>query len=138
MTYMYYAMIGTLITVLVGVVVSLIFPLNEDDVYDENLLHPLILKMSRWFPGKPRKYLKKDKNENNASLEAVVLPNVSEKSIKEIDNPVFEMTENINNHTVVIESTNDDSKIYDLNSDSKFASLKKNSNIESGNHATKF
>ncbi|XP_077283953.1 sodium-coupled monocarboxylate transporter 1 [Arctopsyche grandis] len=137
MTYMYYAMIGTLITVVVGVVVSLIFPLNDDDVYDEDLLHPLILKMSRWFPGKPRKYLKKDKNENNTSMEAAVLPN-GEKPSKEIDNPVFEMTENINNHTVVIESTNNDSKKNYLNSDSKCGSLKKNSNLELGNHATKF
>lgn len=31
---------------------------DEGDVYDEKLIHPLALKLSRLLPGKPRKYVK--------------------------------------------------------------------------------
>lgn len=60
MTYMYYGMVGTIVTVIVGIIVSLMFKIEEDDIYDEKLLHPLILKLSIMLPGKPRRYLKQE------------------------------------------------------------------------------
>ncbi|KAL0277604.1 UNVERIFIED_CONTAM: hypothetical protein PYX00_004837 [Menopon gallinae] len=57
-TYMYYSLIGCGICVVIGIVVSLMTGTGEGDVYDEKLIHPLALKVSKLLPGKPRKYLK--------------------------------------------------------------------------------
>lgn len=54
-SYMYYSLIGTFITVFVGIVVSYMTA-SLDDAYDSKLIHPWFLKMSNWFPGKPRYY----------------------------------------------------------------------------------
>ncbi|KAJ9576542.1 hypothetical protein L9F63_025562, partial [Diploptera punctata] len=51
-TYMYYSLFGCFITVFLGVVISLLC-----DAYDEKLIHPLALKISLLFPGRPRKYV---------------------------------------------------------------------------------
>lgn len=48
---MYYGVMGTFITVIVGVIVSLL-TLSEEDAYDHKLLHPLVLKIWRYF-GEP-------------------------------------------------------------------------------------
>ncbi|XP_051169632.1 sodium-coupled monocarboxylate transporter 2 isoform X2 [Leptopilina boulardi] len=55
-TYMYYALIGSLTTVLVGIIISLLTADPKGDVYEEHLLHPLALKLSKLFPGRPRIY----------------------------------------------------------------------------------
>lgn len=55
-TYMYYALIGSLTTVLVGIIVSLLTADPKSDVYEEHLLHPAALKLSKLFPGRPRIY----------------------------------------------------------------------------------
>ena len=55
-TYMYYALIGSLTTILVGILVSLLTADPKGDVYEEHLLHPMALKLSRLFPGRPRIY----------------------------------------------------------------------------------
>lgn len=36
---------------------------GEDDIYKENLIHPLVLKISKWLPGKPRQFIKEAKTE---------------------------------------------------------------------------
>ncbi|KAJ8865657.1 hypothetical protein PR048_033177 [Dryococelus australis] len=56
-TYMYYSLIGCGITLLVGVLVSYITGTSPEDAYDQKLIHPLALKVSEWFPGRPRKYV---------------------------------------------------------------------------------
>lgn len=50
---MYYSVIGTLVTVIVGTLISWATS-SDSDVYDEKLLHPVILKI--------RRYLSKNKN----------------------------------------------------------------------------
>lgn len=55
-TYMYYALIGSLTTIMVGILVSLLTADPKGDVYEEHLLHPMALKLSRLFPGRPRIY----------------------------------------------------------------------------------
>ncbi|XP_014222164.1 sodium-coupled monocarboxylate transporter 1 isoform X1 [Trichogramma pretiosum] len=55
-TYMYYAFIGSLSTVIVGIIVSLLTADAKEDAYQEHLLHPCVLKLSRMFPGKQRLY----------------------------------------------------------------------------------
>ncbi|RVE42526.1 hypothetical protein evm_012822 [Chilo suppressalis] len=58
-SYMWYAVIGTVTCVTIGVIVGLLTE-NDSDIYDERLLHPLVAKLARKMPGKPRKFL----NEN--------------------------------------------------------------------------
>lgn len=55
-TYMYYALIGSLSTVVVGIVVSLVTADAETDKYEEHLLHPAARKLAGLFPGKRRLY----------------------------------------------------------------------------------
>ncbi|KAK9889562.1 hypothetical protein WA026_006936 [Henosepilachna vigintioctopunctata] len=57
-TYMYYSFIGCFITVFVGWMVSFLTE-NENDAYDETLVHPIARKMATIFPGKKRRYLQK-------------------------------------------------------------------------------
>ncbi|XP_066253247.1 sodium-coupled monocarboxylate transporter 1 [Euwallacea similis] len=57
-TYMYYSILGCIITVLVGWTVSF-FTASEADQYDEELIHPWARKMAHWFPGKKRQYVSK-------------------------------------------------------------------------------
>ncbi|XP_034179767.1 sodium-coupled monocarboxylate transporter 1 [Osmia lignaria lignaria] len=68
-TYMYYALIGSLSTVIVGIIVSLITADPKGDMYEEHLLHPLAVKMSRFFPGRRRLYASSTRlqNEHNAT-----------------------------------------------------------------------
>lgn len=65
-TYMYYSLLGSGITVIVGVLVSYIVGTTEEDEYDEKLIHPLALKLSSYFPGPPRRYI----NTNAANMES--------------------------------------------------------------------
>ncbi|XP_063989172.1 sodium-coupled monocarboxylate transporter 1 [Diachasmimorpha longicaudata] len=55
-TYMYYALIGSMTTVFVGIIISLLTANPKEDAYEEHLLHPLSLKLSKWLPGTPRLY----------------------------------------------------------------------------------
>jgi solute carrier family 5 (sodium-coupled monocarboxylate transporter), member 8/12 len=48
-SYMYYSLFGTMITVLVGMVVSLL-TLSEADAYDSKYIHPMVYRMVKWFP----------------------------------------------------------------------------------------
>ncbi|XP_014254450.1 sodium-coupled monocarboxylate transporter 1 [Cimex lectularius] len=53
MTYMYYSLIGTVITVLFGTILSYITA-SEEDCYDEKLVHPWARKLYKWLPGKQK------------------------------------------------------------------------------------
>ncbi|XP_015594854.1 sodium-coupled monocarboxylate transporter 1 isoform X2 [Cephus cinctus] len=77
-TYMYYAFIGSFTTVFVGIVVSLLTADPKNDIYEEHLLHPLVLRLSRWFPGKPRLYAgTKHLDENEDSTKSSNSANVN-------------------------------------------------------------
>uniref|UniRef100_A0A2M4BGH3 Putative sodium/solute symporter n=1 Tax=Anopheles marajoara TaxID=58244 RepID=A0A2M4BGH3_9DIPT len=55
-SYMYYSLIGTFLTVAIGALVSVLTS-NDDDAYDRKLLHPVAYYCSRLFPGKERRYI---------------------------------------------------------------------------------
>jgi hypothetical protein len=55
-TYMYYAFIGSMTTVIIGIIVSLLTADAKADMYEEHLLHPMARKFAGLFPGKPRLY----------------------------------------------------------------------------------
>ncbi|XP_076175033.1 sodium-coupled monocarboxylate transporter 1 isoform X2 [Ptiloglossa arizonensis] len=76
-SYMYYALIGSMSTVIVGIIVSLITADPKRDMYEEHLLHPLAVKMSRFFPGRRRLYasstrLRNERNTANATSSSSV------------------------------------------------------------------
>lgn len=50
MTYMYYAVLGTFVTIMVGIIVSY-FTASDEDNFDENLLHPSVVKLCHWYNG---------------------------------------------------------------------------------------
>lgn len=64
-TYMYYALIGSLTTVVVGIIVSLLTADAKGDAYEEHLLHPIALRMSKAWPGKMRLYESSTRLEND-------------------------------------------------------------------------
>ncbi|XP_061502420.1 sodium-coupled monocarboxylate transporter 1 isoform X1 [Anopheles gambiae] len=55
-SYMYYSLIGTFLTVAVGALVSVLTS-HADDAYDRKLLHPVAYYCSKLFPGKERRYI---------------------------------------------------------------------------------
>ncbi|CAH0721004.1 unnamed protein product, partial [Brenthis ino] len=61
-SYMWYAVIGTIICITFGVIIGLITG-NENDKFDERLLHPLIAKISRKIPGKKRTFTSQSQKE---------------------------------------------------------------------------
>ncbi|XP_015173278.1 PREDICTED: sodium-coupled monocarboxylate transporter 2 [Polistes dominula] len=63
-TYMYYALIGSLSTVIVGIIVSLFTANAKEDAYELYLLHPLAYKLSTLFPGKKRLYASSTRLDN--------------------------------------------------------------------------
>ncbi|KAJ8715529.1 hypothetical protein PYW07_010011 [Mythimna separata] len=54
-SYMWYAVIGTIICVSLGNIIGLITG-NKSDAFDERLLHPLVAKLARKLPGPKRFY----------------------------------------------------------------------------------
>lgn len=50
MTYMYYAVLGTFVTIIVGIIVSY-FTASDEDNFDENLMHPSVVKLRHWYNG---------------------------------------------------------------------------------------
>ncbi|CAL7938584.1 unnamed protein product [Xylocopa violacea] len=63
-TYMYYALIGSMSTVIVGVIVSLLTADRQGDMYEEHLLHPVAVRISRFFPGRRRLYASSTRLQN--------------------------------------------------------------------------
>ncbi|OAD55073.1 Sodium-coupled monocarboxylate transporter 2 [Eufriesea mexicana] len=68
-SYMYYAFLGSMSTIIVGIIVSLLTADTQGDMYEEYLLHPIAVKISRFFPGRRRLYASSTRlqNEQNAA-----------------------------------------------------------------------
>ncbi|EDW54607.1 GM18682 [Drosophila sechellia] len=56
-SFMYYSLIGTALTVIIGTVISLLTQ-HPDDAYDGKLLHPLIFRLCERFSGRKPYYVK--------------------------------------------------------------------------------
>lgn len=67
-SYMYYSLIGTLITVIVGILVSYLTR-TKNDAYDSKLLHPFVYKMYSMLPGTDKYFT--DKSDKKDSLSNV-------------------------------------------------------------------
>lgn len=74
-TYMYWSLIGTLVTVIVGTLVSWATAAKSDE-FEAKLLHPCIVKLSRCLPGKPRIFkMSTDSSESSATIATMVTQN---------------------------------------------------------------
>lgn len=85
-TYMYYSLIGTLITVFVGITVSLL-TFSKDDRYDPKLIHPFVYNIAKCFPGHEKLFTDKTEKENNKNIKTHVKP------IEQHTNEAFESNE---------------------------------------------
>lgn len=56
---MYYSLIGTALTVIIGVIISYLTQ-NTDDIYDAKLLHPLVFRFCERFVSVKPYYINKD------------------------------------------------------------------------------
>lgn len=69
-SYMWYAVIGTITCVLIGIIIGLITG-KESDKFDERLLHPFVAKIYRKMPGNKRTFIVKE-NEKESSVKTEV------------------------------------------------------------------
>ncbi|XP_046383633.1 sodium-dependent multivitamin transporter [Ischnura elegans] len=56
MSFMYYTLFGCAVTMVVGLAVSLLTGSTEEDSFEERMVHPAVVKLTRWLPGRPRVY----------------------------------------------------------------------------------
>lgn len=72
-SYMWYAVIGTLTCVAVGVGVGLATG-SEADAFDERLLHPLAARLARRLPGAPRVFTERADKDSQSTTDTVAEP----------------------------------------------------------------
>lgn len=117
---MYYSLLGTLITVGVGYIVS-ILTTSRQDAYDSKLLHPVVYKISKWFPGHERYYSDHannheckeiQDNKDTQDSKDIKLSRQSRKEAMERDNDGFEMDNSV---SVVCEPTGKTGEKYKSN-----------------------
>lgn len=83
-SYMYYSLFGTLITVGVGIVVSLC-TLSDADSYDSKYIHPVVYRLAKLFP-------KSESLFSNDQMESTDIKNSSLKEpIEQHFNPAFDI-----------------------------------------------
>lgn len=103
-SYMWYAVIGTIICVTLGNIVGLITG-NETDAFEERLLHPLVAKIARYLPG-PKRFYTDEKSV--ATEEKETEKDASEKT----DETVTEVNEITDPKQVVFATTG--SRLFDV------------------------
>lgn len=85
MSYMYYSFFGTLITVVVGTVVSWLTR-SDSDAYDSKYIHPMIYNMTKMFKNSERLF----SNEQNNSSEIKNTSLKEQKEAEQHDNKGFD------------------------------------------------
>ncbi|GJQ71827.1 hypothetical protein Trydic_g11509 [Trypoxylus dichotomus] len=80
-SYMYYSLIGCIITVALGWIISY-FTASPRDQYDEKLIHPLARSIANYFPGKKRLYTDKTANSEGKSVDDNIIPTISASPIE--------------------------------------------------------
>lgn len=100
-SYMWYAVIGTITCVVVGILVGF-FTANENDAFDERLLHPFVAKIARRLPGRKRTFTteaeEKVPNEKSSnSTEETIVETEEKPPIEHIVNGsmIFDSYENL-------------------------------------------
>lgn len=60
-SYMYYSLFGTLITVVVGIVISLC-TYSDSDSYDSKFIHPMVYRLTKMFPNSEKLFSNEQKD----------------------------------------------------------------------------
>ncbi|CAK1541171.1 unnamed protein product [Leptosia nina] len=99
-SYMWYAVIGTVICIVCGVIVGYLTN-SERDKFDERLLHPLVAKMARKMPGKShtftteREKTSEEKETSDKTCDTTVEDEKPGNSPVFADSRIFETHENL-------------------------------------------
>lgn len=88
---MYYSLIGTALTVIIGVVVSY-FTQDPKDSYNAKLLHPLIFKLNERFGGDKPYYIKEHLDNNTTTTTNSVAMNCDGAKINHAFEPQNELS----------------------------------------------
>lgn len=103
---MWYAVIGTVACVIVGILVGW-FTATESDAFDERLLHPFAARIARKLPGTKRTFtLEKQK------VVEKVEENPSKESSEKTDDTVVEEVKEVKANTSSV-FTSTDSRLFD-------------------------
>lgn len=122
-SYMYWSIIGTFITIFVGTLVSY-FTGSDDDTYEAKLLHPLIVKCLNFMPGAPRQFKQPlpestSTSQTTVSQDAIVVDVLTAAHEnfafeKELTNGELKSSQRINNMT--LSSSVDEIENYEMES----------------------
>lgn len=100
-SYMWYAVIGTITCIVVGILVGFLTA-NENDAFDEKLLHPFVAKIARKLPGKKRTFTTEEEKvpnekESSNSTEETIVETEEKPPIEHIVNGsvIFDSYENL-------------------------------------------
>lgn len=100
-SYMWYAVIGTITCIVVGILVGFLTA-NENDAFDEKLLHPFVAKIARKLPGKKRTFTTEEEKvpnekESSNSTEETIVETEEKPPIERIVNGsvIFDSYENL-------------------------------------------
>ena len=121
-TYMYYSLLGTVITVGVGIIISLITATRQD-AYDSKLLHPLAFKISKWFSGHEKYYSDFANNHDDKEVQDCTKIDAKEiqgsrgskKESMERDNGGFEMCSDDTSISIITDQTGKTGQNYKSN-----------------------
>lgn len=117
-SYMYYSIFGSIITVVIGVLVSALTQSDEDN-YESKLVHPLARKICEYIPGKKRKYTDHETTTTNENIKVFIADPIPIKlgmhenmgyvdddssSIKHPQSNIFTITKNMNNDNSKIDT----------------------------------
>lgn len=112
-SYMYYSLFGTTITVVVGIVVSLLTT-SKDDAYESKYVHPVISRFTKKFSGHSKLF-------SDEQHLTIAVKNENLKDINEHDNHAFDMkseegpggisnNSNYKENIVIVQNTSDAEK----------------------------
>uniref|UniRef100_A0A336LQ40 CSON000743 protein n=1 Tax=Culicoides sonorensis TaxID=179676 RepID=A0A336LQ40_CULSO len=136
-SYMYYSVFGTLITVVIGVLISALTQSDEDN-YESKLVHPLVYKFTQYLPGKKRIYLDsivKDNAKINISIENDKKPSMHENLAYKNDESDMNKHPQANIFTITKKINDDDNDLTIQKNDDQKSPVKKIS-IDEKNHGT--
>ncbi|XP_048001659.1 sodium-coupled monocarboxylate transporter 1 [Leguminivora glycinivorella] len=95
-SYMWYAVIGTFTCVIIGCIIGAITS-TEDDVFDERLLHPLVVKIYNKMPGKKRTYsnekAKTPEKDSSEKTDVTLAEDLKETNSTKIPSPAVKKQE---------------------------------------------
>ncbi|XP_063369193.1 sodium-coupled monocarboxylate transporter 1 [Cydia amplana] len=118
-SYMWYAVIGTFICVIIGCIIGAITS-TDADVFDERLLHPLVATINNKMPGKKRTYSKEiaktPEKDSSEKTDVTLAEDLKETSPTKIPSPAVKRIEKEQPSPISATSTSKDAPTVDIKS----------------------